>query len=249
MVKKILIGVGVLILVLISVVFFSLRSVQNTPPPLLVANFVDLDKIEKISKYRSCQGHVVVPQDNRESRRNMKHYLNVKKEFIGNNTVEIYSPYDGYVSVIFGDPGRGLEGEIWISPVKIFAMIPPIGVWNFSVEHINIKKGLKVGDQVKAGDLIGYAALSEYPDSFDIVYAKLGMPPRIVDGWLSPFANLDSVFNHMSDEAFLGYEKKGIAQKNDFIISKEQRDQDPCRYVEGIQLNGGNNPEDWIMLQ
>ncbi|MDO8498558.1 MAG: hypothetical protein Q7S44_02125 [bacterium] len=248
MVGKILIIIGVLILILIAVAFFSIKSVQNTPPPKLVANFVNLDKIEKISKYRSCQGHVVVPQSGLESRRNMKHYFDVKKEFIGNDTVEIYAPYEGYISAISSDPGKGLEGEIWISPVQIIGMLPPIGMWNFSVEHINVKQGLKVGDKVRAGDLLGYAALTDYPDSFDIVYGKLSIPPKNIDGWTSPFSDLDSVFNHMSDEAFDPYQKKGITSKESLIMSKEARDQNPCKYSEGIFLNGMDHPEDLIIL-
>lgn len=248
MIGKVFLGIGTLILILILAVIFSVRSNENEPPPFLVSNFVNLDKIEKISKYRSCQGHVVVPQNGKESRRNMKHYFEAKKEFIGNNTVEIYAPYDGYVSMVRSEPSKGLEGEIWISPIQIIGMLPPLGVWNFSVEHINIKEGLKLGNKVKAGELIGYAALSEYPDSFDIVYGKLGLPPKTIDGWTSPFADLDSVFNHLSDGVFAEYRKKGVVSKEDFIINKEARDQDPCKYVEGVFLNSRDHPEDWVVF-
>jgi hypothetical protein len=84
MLKKIFIGLGVFIIVLIAVVLISLFCTK-APPPLLVANFTNLDKIEKISRYRSCAGHVTVPQDERESKRNMKHYYWVNR----NITVQI----------------------------------------------------------------------------------------------------------------------------------------------------------------
>ncbi len=250
MIKKVLIGIGVLIVVLISVVLFSLKSAQNEPPPQITANFVDLNKIAKISKFRSCAGHVTVPQDAREMKRNMKHYFWVKPQYNKPQAVEIYSPYDGYVADIRSEPELNLEGEIWITPMQIFAMVPPLGVWSFSVQHIDVKHGLKLGDKVKAGELIGYLAVSEKRgDSFDIVYGKSGFPPKKIDNWTGPFADLDSVFNHMSDKVFGEYQKKGIASKEDFIISKEQRDQNPCQYQgEGPYFTNQEDQNNWVVL-
>lgn len=235
-------------MILAAAALFSIQSAQREPPPLIVKNFVDLDKVEKISKYRSCQGHVVVPQDERESRRNMKHYLWERPELYGaDKKVEIYAPFDGYITLIF--PLSDKEQEVWISSKQIFANMPPLGVWSFSVEHIEMKEGLGVGDRVKAGDVIGYVGFLQDYYSFDALYAKVGLPPKNIDGWTSPFADLDSVFNHMSEEVLEEYKKKGIAAKEDLIISKEERDQNPCKYVEGIQLSGGDYPEEWIMLK
>lgn len=231
MVGKILIGIGSLAVILFAIAFFSIKSNQNEPPPKLTANFVDLNKIEKISKYRSCAGHLVIPQDGSQLRSNMKHYFWVKKEFIKDNTVEIYAPYHGYVSTLYKDEKENLEGEIWISPKKIFALLPPFGMWNFSVQHINVRPNLKVGSEVKAGELIGYAALTDKAgDSFDIVYAKLSIPPKRIDNWSSPYGDLDSVFNHMDDNVFALYRQKGIPSKEDLLIGKEQRAQSPCKY-------------------
>lgn len=251
MVRKILIGVGILIIVLISAVFISIKSAQGKPTPQITANFTNLDKIEKISRYRSCAGHITVPQDSREGRRNMKHYFWVKSEFNKPKTVEIYSPYDGYIADVRSDLKMGLEGEIWITPMQIFALVPPFGVWSFSVQHIDIKPGLKMGDKVKAGDLIGYAAISEKRgDSFDIVYGKSGFPPKTVDGWTDPFADLDSVFNHMSDQVFARYQQKGLSSKEDLIISKEERDQNPCQYQgEGPYFQNQADPDNWAVLK
>lgn len=252
--KKILIrvgiGIGSLILMLVLGVFFSIKSAQKDPPPLFVANFTELDKIEKISRYRSCAGHVTVPQDGREARRNMKHYFWVKPEYNKSRTVEIYSPYDGYVADIRSDFKENLEGEIWISPQKIFFMVPPLGVWNFSVQHIDIRPDLKLGDRVEAGELIGWLAASEERGgSFDIVYAKSGFPPKRIDNWTNPFADLDSVFNHMSDEAFAEYQKKGIAPRERFLISKEERDQNLCEYSgEGPYFVNQEDPDNWVVL-
>lgn len=251
--KKVLLSV---LIVIGTVVFGFLLLISGKlsfgVPSLLTSNFVDLNKIFEISKYRSCQGHVVVPQDRREERRNMKHYFRVKKEFFGENTVEIYAPYDGYVSVVRSEPEMSLQGEIWISQ----SMLPPFVIWSFSVEHINVKQGLKMGDKVRAGDLIGYAALSHGEAdnaSFDIIYGKIGLPLKNIDGWTSPFSDLDSVFNHMSEEVLAEYKEQGMVSKETMQYSKEERDQDLCEYnkdfKEGIYFKGDEYPEDWVRLK
>ncbi|MBI4004945.1 hypothetical protein HY358_02305 [Candidatus Roizmanbacteria bacterium] len=251
MIKKITLAIGILILILVSAAFLSMKAAQSKPPPEIVANFTNLDKIEKISRYRSCTGHVTVPQDEREGKRNMKHYFWVKPEYNKSKTVEIYSPYEGYVADIRSDPQDNLEGEIWISSEKIFALMPPFGVWSFSVQHIDVRGDLKLGDKVKAGELIGWAALSEKRgNSFDIIYGKSGFPPKRIDNWTAPFADLDSVFNHMNDEVFAQYQKKGISSKQDILISKEKRDQNPCQYKEkGPYFMNRDDQDNWVYLQ
>lgn len=250
MVGKILIGIGVLILILVAVGFFSPQSNQNEPPPQLVANFVNLDQIEKVSKYRSCAGHTTVPQDQREMKRSMKHYLEVKPEYHKNQTVEIYSPYDGYVSDIRSESELGLEGEIWIVPKRKLPMLPPFGVWQFSAQHIEARKDLVRGSEVKAGELIGHAAFSEgRGPTFDIVYGKMGVPTKTIDNWNSPFSDLDSVFNYMSADVLAKYQQKGLSKAN-IILSKEERDQKPCVYKDnGPYFIDGGNLDNWVVLQ
>ncbi|MCR4280746.1 MAG: hypothetical protein NUV88_00210, partial [Candidatus Kaiserbacteria bacterium] len=161
----------------------------------------------------------------------MKHYFWVKPEYLGDNRIEIYAPYDGYVAVTRRDEAEGLEGEIWIAPDDAFVMLPPMGRWMFSVQHIDIREGLKRGSKVKAGERIGYGAVSaENRATFDIVYGKGAFVPKMIDNWNGPFADLDSVFNQMSADVFAKYQAKGLASKEDFIISREERDKNPCTY-------------------
>lgn len=244
------IGIMILILLFAAIIFFALA--QNSSPPQIVANFTELNKIEKISKYRSCAGHTTVPQDKREMRRSMKHYFSLKPEYLGINTIKIYAPFNGYVTTIRQDPAEGLEGEIWIVPKDIFAILPPIGRWTFSVQHINIREGLKRGTEVEAGELIGYGAVSKSTNrnTFDIVYGKSALVPKMLDNWRGPFSDLDSVFNQMSDDVFAEYQEKGIFSKEDIIISKEQRDQTPCVYKDnGPYFLNYEDSDNWIILQ
>lgn len=250
--KKVLLCLGVLILFLIITLVLVLKINEKESPPQLSANFVDLSKIEKISKFRSCAGHVTVPQDGRESKRSMKHYFEVKPEFSKNQAVEIYAPFDGYVSTIRSEPGEGLEGEIWIVPKRKLPILPPFGVWQFSVQHIDTRKDLRQGSEVKAGELIGYAAFSESRiPTFDIVYGKMAFPPtpKKIDNWNSPFADLESVFNHMSETVLAQYKQKGLS-KEGIILSKETRDQSPCIYRdEGPYFENRDDASNWVELQ
>jgi len=242
--------IGTLIIVLVLGVFLLFMAARKASPPQIVANFTELDKIEKISKYRSCAGHTTVPQDEREMKRSMKHYFSIKPEYLGSDTVEIYSPYDGFVTTAREDLADGLEGEIWIVPKDIFVILPPIGRWSFSVQHINIRDGLKRGSEVKAGELIGYAAVAnQNRNTFDVVYAKGSLTPKLIDNWMGPFSDLDSVFNHMSEQIFEQYREKGITSKEKLIITKENRDQNPCTYKDnGPYFLNQENLENWVRL-
>jgi len=250
--KFIFIGIGVLILLLVSAILLSFKLNENIPPPELVANFMDVSQIDKISKYRSCVGHTTIPQDRREMKRSMKHYIQVKPEYHKNKIVEIYSPYDGYVSVIRSetDIEKVLEGEIWIIPKRKLPMLPPFGVWQFSVQHIDVRPDLKLGSEVKAGELIGHAAFwSGRGSTFDIVYGKMTPVTKEIDNWRGPFTDLDSIFNHMSDKVLSEYQKKGM-EKSRIILSKEERDQNPCIYEgEGPYFIDADNPDNWVILK
>lgn len=249
--KKVLKIIGTVILVLITGIFLLFVLAQKALPPQIVANFTELNKIEKISKYRSCAGHTTVPQDEREMKRSMKHYFLVKSEYLGDDTVDIYSPYDGFVANIREDRASGLEGEIWIVPKDTFAILPPIGRWSFSIQHINIREGLKRGSEVKAGELIGHAAVAaENRKTFDVVYAKGSLIPKNIDNWIGPFNDLDSIFNHMSEKIFAQYQKKGITSKENIIINKEDRDKNPCVYKDnGPYFQNHDDAGNWAVLK
>jgi len=249
--KKFLIGAGILFLILIAVVFLSVMINQNQPPPTLVANFMNLDQVERISKFRSCTGHTTVPQDMREMKRSMKHYVQVKPEYLENNVVELYSPYDGYVSTIRSEPQaeHPLEGEIWIRPKGGFIFAPPLGIWQFSIQHIDVRKDLKRGSEVKAGELIGWATFSKKRLNFDVVYGKMAPIPKEIDKWRSPFTDLDSIFNHMSEDVLSEYLKRGISRE-EIILTKEERDKNPCVYRDnGPYFENQDDLDNWIFLE
>ena len=244
MIKKILWGIGALILFVILVVIVLVKYNEGQEPSQLVANFVDINKVSKISKFRSCTGHTTVPQDGLEMKRNMKHYITLYPEHRKENFVEIYAPYDGYIALI-------LNEEIWIAPErKSLLNILPINQWMFSVIHVKPKEGLGIGSKVKAGELVGFGTFLQYPEfdpSFDAVYGMMGIPPKKLDNWNSPYGKLDSIFNHMSAEVLTEYEQKGLTREN-IITSKEDRDNNPCTYRDGGPYFENSGSNDWVEL-
>ena len=232
-----ILGTVILVGIALTIVaVFNKQSETNTSPPILVNNFVDLSQIDKISKFRSCQGHTVVPVDESEDKRNMKHYFIVKPEYRGLELVALYAPYDAKVSGIRSSPEQGLEGEIWLDGGS---------EWQFSLEHIQILETINEGSSLRAGELIGHV-----PDKgFDVVFAIGASSPKQIDGYTSPFAALDSIFLHMGDNLFSEFLKFGISDRQQLVYSKEYRDENPCLYRndEG-GLNDIDHPEDWVIL-
>lgn len=213
------------------------KSSASSGPPLITASFIDASKVEKISKFRSCQGHTVVPQDGSESRRNMKHYLMLLPEYVGKK-LEVYAPYDATVN-FRTDTTQDLEGEI--------SFAADGSDWSMSILHLVVLDTLKNGQKVKAGDLVGHVA----DRGIDLVYSSGGDSVKMIDGWESPYGALDSVFNHMSDAVFNQYLSDTVKTRQDMVYTKAFRDANPCQYVsegQSAQLNDFAHPEDWMEI-
>lgn len=237
--KRSLVKVVIVIaLVSVGVALVTVVSSKNHkgPQPMITAHFVDLEKVEKISKFRSCQGHIVVPQDQSESRRNMKHYILLKPQYFGGGKVAIYSPIDGVIKSIGKRPEMGLEGEIWLGS--------PDNDWDVSIQHLIISSDLAEGEKVRAGQRIGQAA----DKGVDVVYGVGAREVKFIEGYQSPYTALDSIYNHSSAAVLSDYAGKG-AKLTDLVYSREFRDQNPCE-LEGVggQLNDYQHPEDWTIL-
>lgn len=224
--------------------------------PTVTANFVDLDKIAAITKFRSCQGHVVIPQDGTETRSNMKHYFYIKKEFTDTQgVVPLYAPFDGYITDIFAEEGEGFSDRVAESRDVSFTEKKGFfsrSSWMLTILHIIPVDSLKKGDTVKAGQLVGHVALEKIPPyySFDVTYSKMGTFPKKVDGWNSPYAALESVFDHMDSSVLAQFQRFGTTTPESFVVSKSARDASPCQYRSGsIQFDRSLNKDwdnDWI---
>jgi len=227
---------------------------QNKPDDLwpdanakyITAIPVDLTQILQISKYRSCAGHIRNGYNfDRELEtsdyRSMKHYVLPILSLQGTlDKVKIYAPFDGTVANIYlekdkqstvtrAHTGDGIDLATPVDPNVLFG-----------IGHLYFVKDFKVGDSVKAGELLGYAALGEIGNDFDL---DLKGKNKIGDGDNS-IEILGSIFDHMTDPVLAEFAKYGITPENT-KFTKEYRDANPC-YDDGDVT--GSWPDNWVGL-
>jgi hypothetical protein len=207
-------------------------------PRFVEREFTELSKIEMISRFRSGFGHSFT--DGTESCRSMKHYYAPYEKYLFNNTVQIFSPVTGTIIAV-PDDGHGASLFLTNKQVHIRSDDQPAFV--FVIFHCDLAASEYVpGYKVHAGQQIGYARLyyedlAEYATCFDIaVRASTPSGTRLV-----------SFFDVMSDSLFNDYELRGIHQRKEFIISKEERDADPLE-CNGETFITSGNLENWVIF-
>lgn len=202
---------------------------------------LDLTQIESISKYRSCAGHDFSGynfEQTLESNRTMKHYIFPTTAFQGTtDKVKMFAPFDGEVSKIdaeseqIGQPGKRPKTGNGIG----FSTKADKNVF-FEFSHIYFVKDFEVGDKITAGELIGYAALGEKGNDFDIVLSGQKNSQSQIFG---------SAFDHMTDAILAEFAKYGVTPENT-KVGKEYRDANPCNYDSPDQ--SGHTGNDWLTL-
>lgn len=247
----------IFVVIIIGLVTFMAMSKKSqkfawpsTSAKYITAMPVDLAQIEDISKYRSCAGHDRSGYSfdkTLETERSMKHYLYPVKAFQGTiDKVKVFAPFDGTVSRIDLEKDNPYAREKSGNGITFTTPMDPNAA--FSYGHIYFVKEFKVGDNVTAGELVGYAALGNVGDSFDIdLTAK-----EWVQGHGKPNTEvLGSAFDHMTDSVLAEFAKYGITTQN-MIDTKEYRDAHPCNYQGEDKNNSplGQMPgEGWITLK
>jgi len=167
---------------------------------------VDLDQINSISKYASCSGH------NRDgytfekvltSNLSLKHYWYPIAVFQGTtDQVKVFAPFDGIVSIIQLEANKGALGRPKTgNGLGLSTSVDKNVVFEFG--HIYFTKIFKVGDSVRSGQLLGYAALGDPGFDFDI---DLTGKSRAPDG----AEILGSIFDHMSKKVLDAFAVHGI---------------------------------------
>lgn len=208
-------------------------------PKFIGNDFTQLSKIEKISRFRSGFGHSFT--DGSESCRSMKHYYNPYPVYRENNTVEVYAPVKGIVISVLNDgqdEGSGLTNkEIHIRPEDQPA-------FTIVIFHCDLVSSVvQTGKSVESGELLGYARMyyeeeGRYVTSFDIaLYVNTPSGMRLV-----------SYFSALTDGVFNSYIARDAQTRQDFIITREERDADPLQ-CEGETFLTSGNLENWVILQ
>lgn len=194
----------------------------GTKERILTDNVVDPQAIVALTKYRSCCGHSYTAAG--ESNRSMKHYLvpNVSSGF-DDHTLPVYAPCDGEIIAI--EPEGALEcygGAPHGSQVMIVPRArPDVHVRIF---HVNPTRGAGV---VRSGERIGFADLRTCSSgsyrSFDVSIEKAG--PRY------------SYIEWLDDGAFAAWAARGLASRDDAVVSRAARDAEPCDFGDHLQCD------------
>lgn len=230
-------------LVSIAVTFIVQPSVEtDVLPQFIQADFIDLDKIYSISKFRSGAGHDF--SGNGEHCRSMKHYFNTQDTRAkmvsydqgngippkpdGMNDINIYSPVDGKIIAVESEQ-MPIGEQIYIRPESN----PDYTVRLF---HIYLDNGFQKGSRVSAGQKIG--VISQYQNT-DIAIMAGGFGDNFV-----------SYFDGMPDSVFAKYRERGVKSREELIISREARDVSPfqCNGEMFVGEKDDTNPRDFIFL-
>ena len=210
----------------------------NGIPEFISNDFTQLSKIEKISKFRSSYGHSYT--DKFENCRSMKHYYQPYANYRVNNNIEIYSPVNGTIISVTNEEHGSSTGlinkQIHIRPESYPA-------FTIILFHTDLISGdIKAGATVHSGDLLGYARmyyddLSEYANTFDIAVRVL------TNGGIM----LVSYFYTMESTLFDSYISRGASTRQDFIITRQVRDDNPLECDGDAFLTYGSL-ENWFTL-
>ena len=199
------------------------KSDPNIIPQFVNVNYIELNKIGRISKFRSGIGHDY--SDDFEHCRSMKHYYQ-PFDSVNWTSIKIFSPVTGTVDRIF-EEWAGTQIQIKSDQYPNFIFI---------IFHVKLLTPLNVGNKVTAGNQIGTHIGSQTMSDIAVVQVA-GAGRKMI-----------SYFNVMTDALFQNYQQRGITSRNDFIISKEARDTDPIN-CNGETFGSSGTISNWSVLK
>jgi hypothetical protein len=208
------------------------------PLRFVTTDFVDLDLVAEISRFRSAAGHDY--SDRCEDCLSMKHYYAPFPAYRDNGRIEIRSPVSGtIVSVAAESHGASPEGIN--KQIRVRSSEHP--EYTFILFHVDLASlAVAPGGVVAAGDLLGHAHmyypdLLEYAHDFDIaVRLDTAYGPRFV-----------SWFDVMDDALFASYQARGVTDRSVLVISADERDADPLS-CEGETFTTAGVLAPWVAL-
>ncbi len=195
-------------------------------PKVLDANFIDLSKIERISRFRSTVGHSYVDGSG-ETCRSMKHYYQPFWPDVDWTTVDIFAPVSGTILGISPDGPWGKK--ILLRPRDLPAMY-------VILFHVNPNPDIVTNGWLDSGQHIGKHSSNNTSSDIAIFFDSKE------DGTLA------SYFDTMTDAVFEEYKARGPSSRADFVITKEERDADavPCTGEQQFTVHG--ELDDWVVL-
>jgi hypothetical protein len=200
-------------------------------PRFVAVNYIDLDHVARISRFRSAVGHDY--SDDFESCRSMKHYVDTPPG------TRVWAPVDG--DVIYFDPGLAMGSHI-----EIQSTVQP--AFFFDIFHAVPTNPIKVGDHFRAGQLIGTHTNGTFSDvAVAVLTPQVGprgaisQPGDPGHGW-----KLISYFQVITDSIFALYTHRGVTSRDTMIIAQAVRDAHPIDCATGFSVAGRTG--DWYNL-
>ncbi len=195
----------------------------NGIPKFVNHDFIELEKVKRVSKYRSSEGHDY--SDAFEHCRSMKHYFEPSC-FVDWAAVQIFSPVDGQI--------KKMEQE-WAG-IKIEIESSKYPAFRFIIFHVNINSGIITGDSVRSGQLLGLHVGSQTMSDIAVMVNDPTRQGRLV-----------SFFETLADSVFDHYVARSVTAREMLIIPKELRDANPL-FCDGENFVGNNTIDNWVVL-
>jgi hypothetical protein len=192
-------------------------------PKFVEVSYLELDKIARISRFRSGEGHDY--SDAFEHCRSMKHYFEPRAS-VDWASIQITSPVTGKITRA-DQEWAGTKLEIQSDSKPAF---------RFVIFHVNLTTPLAVGDPVVAGRALGNHIGSQTMSDIAVMVNDPTRQGRMI-----------SYFEVMTDAAFQAYIARGMASRAEAIISKAERDAAPLSCNGDVFADPGTIPN-WCVL-
>lgn len=192
-------------------------------PKYVNTNYIEIDKIYEISKFRSGYGHNY--SDAFEQCRSMKHYFEPKSN-VDWSTIKIVSPISGTITRL---------DEEWAG-TKLEIMSDEHPAFRFQIFHIYNSFNVKLNDHVVAGQQLGTHIGSQTMSDISVIVNDPTQQGKLI-----------SYFDVISDSVFNEYKKRGVQNRDDLIISKETRDANPLS-CNGDMFTSADVLSNWVIL-
>lgn len=197
-------------------------------PRFVTTSGINLETIQKISKFRSGEGHDF--SDDFEDCRSMKHYY-LPTSGTAFDSVAVRAPFD---AVVIGYTDE-YDETLWKgTAIGLRSVDHP--AFSMTLFHIDAGPRLYLGRTFSAGEPIGTSE-------------KQGGTATDFAMWVttSPGSRLVSYFQAMTDTAFSEFQARGVAIRDEFIITQGDRDANPLQ-CNGEQFQGTGNLDNWVEL-
>ena len=202
---------------------------KNGIPKFVRTDYIELLRIQKISRFRSAAGHDY--SDDFEQCRSMKHYYWPFGGDPGQThtpswaTINVHSPVGGTISRVY-EEWAGTQIQIKSKDYPAFYFI---------IFHVAVANPVTVGDVVAEGQLLGNHI-------GDQTMSDIAVGVNTPGGW-----KLVSYFDVLTDSLFQSYQAAGVSSRDSLIISKEARDADPLT-CSGETFTGSGTLENWVII-